>query len=326
MTRWICFLPLLFLFISCERDNCTSTQAEWREWMTPNGKIKVLSTTAMIHDILKEVGGEFVDPQTLIQGQLDPHSYQLVKGDAEKLSNADLIFYNGLNLEHGPSLLYQLQTNKRAIPLGDRIEADHSELILYVKDQRDPHIWMDISIWSKIIPYIVKALSDIDPEHAEEYQKNVDAIALHLAQEHQNMVDTMDRIPQEKRYLVTSHDAFNYFAKAYLSENGEGDWGERFAAPEGLAPDSQLSATDIQKIIDHVRKYDVEVLFPETNVSRDSLNKILSAGNELGLNLRISDKKLFGDAMGCPGSGGETYLGMMRTNAETLERNLNGKK
>ena len=312
------------MVFSCESGDCVSSAKAWHQWMESTGRVKVLSTTAMIGGFVKEVGGEYVDAQVLIQGQLDPHSYQLVKGDDEKLSVADVIFYNGLGLEHGPSLHYHLQNNSNAIALGDLIENENPTLILFEGGQRDPHIWMDISLWIRILPHIAEGLSQHDPSHAGYYKQRADELQKEYLKEHLELQKNMNKVPEQKRYLVTSHDAFSYFARAYLkaeNENLEDQWGHRFAAPEGLAPESQLSHTDIQQILDHVARFDVHVLFPESNVNPASLQKIISASNELGLDLRISKQALYGDSMGCPGSGAETYLGMMRWNIETLIQN-----
>lgn len=292
-----------------------------QRWKEPNGNVKVLSTIAMISDLVKEVGGKNVDTMTLIQGELDPHSYQLVKGDDEKLVFAQLIFSNGLGLEHGPSLQRYLQNNKKVIALGDLIQTDNPELLLHYNGKLDPHIWMDISIWAQGISFIVQALSERDPENAAFYRANGEKLMSEMKQAHAKIRKQMLEIPENKRYLVTSHDAFNYFTRAYLATDAErinGGWQNRFAAPEGLAPESQLSTTDIQNIIDHVAKYHVDVLFPESNVSKDSIRKIVSAGNEKGLKLYIADTYLYADAMGAPGSDGDTYLKMIKHDADTL--------
>jgi len=310
---------LLVFFTSCDQQ--AHRHDAFKTWIQNNGKLKVLSTIAMIDDLVKEIGGDYIDSLTLIQGELDPHSYQLVKGDDEKLTFANIIFYSGLGLEHGPSLHSHLHENPKAVGLGDRIEKENSSLIIYVNGQRDPHIWMDISLWAKTIPYIVQTLSQKDPEHSQEYQKNGDLLTKKLLNAHDNIRLSMQEIPENRRYLVTSHDAFNYFARAYLSEDSElsmGGWEKRFAAPEGLAPESQLSTRDIQAIIDHMKLYHIELLFPESNVSQDSIRKILQAGRAHGMNLQIACCPLYGDAKGAPGSEGDTYIKMIEYDARAI--------
>jgi manganese/zinc/iron transport system substrate-binding protein len=323
-----CFIGILFMG-GCSSDPHQKRQVQFQQWIQNNGKIKVLSTTAMIDDLIKQVGGEHVDSLVLIQGELDPHSYQLVKGDDEKLAFAQLIFYNGLGLEHGPSLHTYLLRNPKAIALGDLIDRQQPNLIVYVHGQKDPHIWMDISLWSKAIPFIVEALSQQDPAHAADYQARGEKLQAEMQKAHQQARDIMHQVPADKRYLVTSHDAFHYFARAYLSDEEEiesGAWEKRFAAPEGLAPESQLSALDIKAIIEHLQRYQIHLLFPESNVSRDSIRKIMQAGKERGLDIQIACCPLYGDAMGQPGSEGDSYLKMILYNARTLSLHMNSEK
>lgn len=321
MKFFLTFLALIF--ISCERVDDRAKRNY--EWMTQEGKIKVLSTTAMINDLVLHIAKERANTNTLIQGNLDPHSYQLVKGDDEKLKVADIIFYNGLGLEHGASLQHNLESNPKAIPLGNLIQKKFPEKIYFVGNQIDPHIWMDLSLFSQSISFIVEALSKQDPSHAEEYKKNGDQLLLELLQVHESVKQELHQVAADKRYLVTSHDAFNYFTRAYLSEDNElqdGSWEIRFQAPEGLAPDSQLSSRDIQQILDHLKKFHIEVIFPESNVSQDSIQKIVHAGKQKGLNITISEDPLYGDAMGPPGSPGETYPKMIEHNAEIIAKYL----
>lgn len=320
---------LLLSLAGCSCDDHSSHVQALRQWMIPNGKLKVLSTTAMINDLVKEVGGEYIDGLTLIIGELDPHSYQLVKGDDEKLVFADLIFFNGLGLEHGPSLQSFLLNQSKAIALGDKIKSSDSSLILSYKGQLDPHIWMDVSLWAKSVDHIVEAFSQKDSAHAETYRLNGQKLVQKMMEEHINIRKELQAIPREKRYLVTSHDAFNYFTRAYLAENGEDVvlWQKRFAAPEGLAPDSQLSITDIQEIINHLKNYHIRVIFPESNISRDSIRKIVQAAREKGMDVKIAMVPLYADAMGKEGSDGDTYLKMIQHNAKTIALYLqhNGK-
>lgn len=326
MSGLLCCLIGFLLLSGCSSDH-QQRQTQFEKWIQKNGKVKVLSTTAMIDDLVKQVGGEHVNTMVLIQGDLDPHSYQLVKGDDEKLAFAQLIFYNGLGLEHGPSLANYLLKNPKALALGDRIDRQQSGRVIRVQGQKDPHIWMDIDLWSNAVPLIVQALSEQDPVHAAEYRANGQKWQENMKETHQKVKEMMHQVPSDRRYLITSHDAFNYFARAYLSEDGEiesGEWEKRFAAPEGLAPESQLSVTNIKEIIEHLKRYQIHLIFPESNVSRDSIRKIVQAGKEAGLDVQIACCALYGDAMGPPGSEGDSYLKMIVYNAKTLAAQMNG--
>ncbi len=294
--RW---MVLLLCLLGCSSGG----ESPLHRWMQDNGKLKVLSTTAMIDDLVGQIGGDKVDHLALITGEMDPHSYEIVKGDEEKFSYASIIFFNGLGLEHGASLRAQLQNHPHAVALGTGLPMGD---LLQVDGQIDPHVWMDISLWAQVVPLIVDHLSEKDPQGAELFQKNGAALKTKMLAKQKELVEKMQKISPDKRYLVTSHDAYDYFCRSYLAVPGEKEWQQRFSAPEGLAPDAQLSAADIQKVIDHLCKYKIHVVFPESNVSRDSLRKIVGACKEKGLNVEISQATLYGDAM-----GKQTYLEMI---------------
>ncbi len=308
---------ILSAFIALFLFNCGTSKQRVSEWMRQDGKVKVLSTTAQVGSLVSEIGGERIDHLILIEGDLDPHSYEIVKGDLEKFKGADVIFYNGLGLEHGASLSEILKNSPKALGIGDEISKQHPGEILKKEGVVDPHIWMDISLWQKGVDPIVKALCKKDPDGAAEYEKRGALLKEKMDLAHREILFVLHSIPSHKRYLVTSHDAFHYFTRSYLADPNETEWERRFAAPEGLAPEGQLNSRDLQKIIDFLRTKEISVLFPESNVSRDSIRKIASAGKELGLNIRVCSEPLYGDAM-----GDLTYLEMMKKNAETIAKYL----
>lgn len=324
LLRILVFFGLAFLVLGCGKEKKGAHGL--KNWMTPNDKLKILSTTAMINDVVKRVAGEHADTLTLIQGNLDPHSYQLVKGDDEKIAFADLVFYNGLGLEHGASLQNLLTKSPKAIPLGNKLQQHFPTKILYVSGQVDPHIWMDMSLFSEIVPVVVEMLSEKDPSHRADYERQGVALKKELLALHQEVRKKIQAIPSKQRYLVTSHDAFNYFARAYMADDKELSderlWQDRFQAPEGLAPDSQLSSANIQLIINHLLRYQIHVIFPESNVSQDSIRKIVQAGQAKGLHLAIAEEPLYGDAMGVNQDNGDTYPGMIAHNADVIEKYL----
>lgn len=317
--NWVLATVLAICLWGCSPN--PSQQKNSSGWMADNGKIKVLSTTNMISDLVVRIGGEYIDWEVLINGEMDPHSYELVKGDDEKISFAQIVFSHGLGLEHGASLRYRLEHHPRVIALGDKILESSPEQILYVEEQLDPHIWMDISLWARAVGPIVEAFSKKDSAHAEYYRQNGEKIFEEMMRVHEELKGKMRQVPSSKRYLVTSHDAFHYFARAYLGE--EESWQNRCRAPEGLAPDGQLSTLDIQRIIDHLFRYRIPVIFPESNVSRDSLKKIVASCSSLGLKVKISDQNLYGDAMGSKASNADTYLKMIEHNISVLMKEWN---
>lgn len=316
------FLCVFLLSILCLGSGCKRSESSWNK---ENGKVKVLTTIAMIDDIISQVGKEHVESITLIKGELDPHTYELVKGDDEKFARADLIFYNGLSLEHGFSLRHNLENNPKAIALGDLIYQEDPKLILKIDNQFDPHIWMDISLWMRIVDPICDALVKKDPLHAEEYQQNARVLKERMKEADSETYKIMQSIPSEKRYLVTSHNAFHYFVRRYLTEPKEveeNNWVMRLAAPEGLAPAAELSVADIQRVLNYVKGHDIHVLFPESNLNKDALKKIVSVGKEKGISLHLSEKTLYADSMGRETS----YLKMIDHNVRTIAEELNARE
>lgn len=310
---------IIILLISMVLGGCRkSGQQPLRAWMNDSNKIKVLSTVKQIGDLAADIGGERIDSWILIRGSLDPHHYELVKGDGEKLEHADLIFYNGLGLEHGASLSSWLNSSKKATALGDYILQRYPDCILTKDDTIDPHIWMDVSIWAKTADIILEQLMLKDPDGAFYYKERARSLRERMEKTHQEILHMVHRIPASRRYFVTSHDAFQYFTRSYLADKGEIDWTKRFAAPEGLAPDGQLSPVDIQRMIDYIKQNRIAIVFTESNVNRDSLEKIADASRELGCRVQICEEPLFADAI----DGDLHYLDMMLHNAKIISKHM----
>lgn len=315
---------LVLFFTACNKGKTNSSIASLEQ----DKSVKVLCTTGMVQDLVSAIGQNQIRVHTLIKPQVDPHAYELVKGDGEKFAYADLVFYNGLGLEHSPHIYKQLKEHPKSYALGDYIIAKSPNSLLYVDGQMDPHVWMDVSLWEKSIPLIVQALSDFDPDNQALYQERGQELSQQMLRLHQEIYDELQSVPEPQRYLVTCHDAFNYFTKTYLAPQNEQKadlWQKRCKAPEGLAPDSQLSITDIQEVVSHLKHYNIEVVFPESTVSSHSITKIKEASKKLGIPLFVSPYVLYADSLGEPGSGQETYLQMIRYNAEVITKCLKSK-
>jgi manganese/zinc/iron transport system substrate-binding protein len=300
------FLPLFIL--GCNHSLPTIEHKDER--------VKVLSTIAQIGDLVSEVGGNRVQSIVLVRGELNPHSYELVKGDDEKIQSAAMIFYNGLGLEHGASVSAMIAAHPNHTALAESIHAKHPNKILWQGSTPDPHIWMDVSLWKETIDPITAQLIQKDPEGTSYYLERAEILKKKMDEADLQIYRLIQSIPENRRYLVTSHDAFHYFTRRYLASPGESNWSKRFAAPEGLSPDGQLNPIDLQKIIDHLYTYHIEVLFPESNVSRDSIRKIADAGKKLKIDLCICREVLYGDSL--KGS----YIEAMMHNAKVISDHL----
>ena len=287
-------------------------------WFDQNGRLKVLSTTGMIDDLVKFIGASRVDSVALIQGELDPHSYELVKGDAEKFQFANIIFHNGLGLEHGASLKYQLLQNTKAIALGDVLaESD----LIEVGSVIDPHIWMDARLFAKLCEPIAYHLGKLDPKNRSLYYKNAKELRKKILNTHFEVQNLLKEIKNKHRYLVTTHDAFRYFVRAYLatdSEKEDGSWQSRLASPEGLAPEGQISPVDIQRITDFASQNEVHIIFAESNLSKHALHKVVDVAGQKGQIIEIAPDALYGDVMY------RSYLETLLYNAHILKNSLKG--
>ncbi len=322
---WVSWVGLLLLVFSIV-GGCSLPphKNSAKSWMQDNGKIKILATTAQIGDLVAWVGGERVECFVLIQGELDPHSYELVKGDDDKIHYAQLIFYNGLGLEHGASLSQLLHTQQKAYGVCDAIRAAHPEKILWRDSQVDPHLWMDISLWETAVFFIYEQLARIDPAGEGLYRAQAERLSEMMLGAHDEVFDLLQRVDARQRYLVTSHDAFQYFVRAYFAETGELNWSERLAAPEGLAPEGQLNPVDLQRTVDFLRQHQVRTLFPESNVSPDSIRKIVTAAQEMGMQVQLCREPLYGDSLGQGSPDAFRYLEAMRHNARVIAVSLGG--
>lgn len=306
----------LFLFSSCSSSSPKQEQK----------KLKVLCTTQMVADAVAQVAKDQLEIDILIQGEVDPHSYQLVKGDADRIQEAAIIFSNGLNLEHGHSLKQALSAHPNCVSLGDLVYEKHPEKILKVDGELDPHIWMDIDIWVEILDPIAASLIQVMPEQKEFFAGNVKAVKQKWYALDQEILSKMQSISPVKRYLVTSHDAFNYYSRRYLAteeERKDHSWTKRFKAPEGLSPDGQIGPYDIKKILDHLSQYKIAVVFPESNVSLDSLKKIISVAQSQGVKVVFAKEALFGDSMTGDQVSVASYEEMMLHNSDVIANYLN---
>lgn len=277
-------------------------------------KVKVVSTTAMIGDLVKHIAQDKVDTSVLITGEIDPHSYELVKGDLSKLKSASIVFYQGLGLEHGASLVSYLKNSKNAVAVGSVLENKHADQLIYQDGFVDPHVWLDLDLWKQIVPTIRDELIRLVPEEKEFFEQNAKDLVAKMEALDQSIVDLLNQVPDHKKYLVTSHTAFSYFTRRYIAQSEL--WMERHMAPEGFAPEAQISLYDVEKVVSYITSHGVSVIFTESNVSKDAINKIIDVCKKSGFELKCSEKPLFGDAL----FDEKGYLDMMWHNATILHQ------
>ena len=282
---------------------------------------QIICTTEILEDVVKRIAGDSFHVEALIRGNMDPHSYELVKGEIEKLEQAEVVFSNGLGLEHGSSLSYFLHKSKKVVPLGEVVWNRQKDHFIMIDGVVDPHFWMDVPLFAHVIDPIVEKLSKLKPSHQHEFEERAKVLKKAFCQLDQNCLELIDEVPLSSRYLVTSHDAFNYFVRRYLAK-GSAEWKEHVMAPQGLAPEAEISLLDIQKVCDFMINQQVEVLFTEKNISYEAHRKIKEICYKKGHKTRLAAKPLFGDTLDKKSERAGSYFGMVYYNTALIVEEL----
>jgi manganese/zinc/iron transport system substrate-binding protein len=270
-------------------------------------KPMIVASTGILGDLLQEVVGDQVEVVCLMGPGVDPHSYKASHRDVASLLEADAIFYQGLHLEG--KLQNHLKKQKAIKPVIALAEALDSSLLISIGfGAFDPHIWMDVQLWKEMIPLAVKELSMLYPSLASQFEKNGHAYALSLDALDQQIRSALLKVPLEKRILVTAHDAFSYFGRAYQWEVN---------ALQGLSTVNEFGLRDVQSLVQYTLQNELPALFIEQSVSDKSIRAILEGVRAKGGKVKLGGS-LYSDALGPKNSEAGTYIGMMRTNTKTI--------
>ena len=278
------------------------------------GAIKVVTTTAMIGDLVKNVAGEKAEVISLMGTGVDPHLYKASAGDVEKLAGADMIFYNGLHLE-GKITDVLAQMKKSGIFTVGVAEGIDKSLLLSPEEYEgyyDPHIWFDVALWKKAAKVVKEAFSLYDPENAVIYKQNAESYLkeLNLLQSYIQKKTALLR--HERKVLITAHDAFNYFGRGY---------GFEVMGLQGISTDSEASVADIQNLSRVIAERKIPAVFVETSISPRYMHALRASVKARGFDVRIGGS-LYSDSMGSPGTEEGSYIGMFRSNVDTIVESL----
>ncbi len=284
-------------------DNAAETRAR---------PLNVVVTTQQIADAVQNIAQDRVVLTPLLGPGVDPHTYVPAEGDIRVFQNADLIFYNGLMLEAQMTrILRQIGQGDRTRVVAVADQLDPLTLLNWEPEAGlpyDPHVWNDVRLWIRVVGVIRDTLIDMDPANAATYEANATDYIAQLEALHDYTLEQVARIPQERRVLVTAHDAFNYYGRAY---------GFQVEAVQGISTESEASAADIQALVEIVVERKVPAIFIETTISPRTIEAVIAAARARGQEVRIGGE-LFADAMGEPGTPEGTYIGMMRHNIDTI--------
>jgi len=282
-------------------------------------KLKVVATTGMVADMVRQIGGEHVDVEQLMKSGVDPHLYKPNTDDVIAIKRADLVFFNGFKLEGKMSDLLDLNKNdpktagKTHIALVDAIPKE-AAIGDPEHETADPHVWMDVMLWSSTTYSVEGVLKRLIPEHADVFTERANQLRDRLQQLDSLGKRWIESIPAEHRILITSHDAFKYFGRRY---------GLQVEGIQGVSTSSEAGLNKIEKLVALLVDKKVPAAFVESSVPRKSILSIIEGAAAKGV--KVSEGgELYSDAMGAKGSGADSYEGMMKHNLKTITKALGG--
>ncbi|CAN5864604.1 zinc ABC transporter substrate-binding protein [soil metagenome] len=272
-------------------------------------QINVVATTGMVGDIVQVVGGDRVEVTTLMGPGIDPHAYKASEGDVEKIGSADIVLYSGLHLEAKLADVFEKMGDQIVtVPVAEGIPINRRIVVGTGVAAYDPHVWFDVELWSIAVEEVRDTLVRIDPAHADAYNERAAAYQELMAELDAYAAEQAARVPEGQRVLITAHDAFGYFAKAYNFE---------VLGLQGISTATEAGAGDIQDLADIIVERQIPAIFVETSVSPRTIQALQEAVRDRGYDVVVGGS-LFSDAMGDPGTPEGTYLGMVRHNIDTI--------
>ncbi len=303
---------LLILLALGAAVGCQPARQESRP---PEGKLRVLATTGMVADIVREVGGEQVEVTQLMGAGVDPHLYKTSRDDVQRILDADVVFYSGLMLEGKMSdTLVQVARKKPVVAVTEQIDPASLLEPAQMQGHYDPHVWMDVAAWAKCVDVVAETLAAERPQHTGEFASAADEYRQQLAALDDYAKRAIASIPEQRRVLVTSHDAFNYFGRAY---------GLEVEGVQGISTESEAGLQRINALVDMLAKRDVAAVFVESSVSGKSIEALIDGAAANGHTVRIGGE-LYSDAMGPADTYEGTYIGMIDHNVTLVTRGLGG--
>lgn len=301
MKKYIILVFLISIF-SCKKEP------------KKNGKLQVVTTTTMITDLVKNIGGNKIDVQGLMGAGVDPHLYKASEGDVSKLFNADVIVYNGLHLEGKLEDVFEKmrQQNRKTIAVSDAIDKNTLIGSEYFASNYDPHIWFDITNWEIITQYIIDKFCELDADNSETYKTNGANYLKKLASLKIVITEEVNSLPLEKRILVTAHDAFNYFGKEFQFN---------VVGLQGLSTATEAGVKDVQRLASFIEEKNVNAIFVESSVPKRTVEALQEAVRAKGKEVLIGGT-LYSDALGSTGTTEATYIGMYKHNVKIIVSSL----
>ena len=291
---------LVFFLLSCNPNKQIRNYDE---------KLKITVTSSLIEDAVLNIADTLVEVQALMGPGVDPHLYKATQGDLKKLTNADIILYNGLFLEGKMGeMLDRLGQIKPVIPVAEVLGKNQLRASVNYANTPDPHVWFDISRWSKVIENTSRQIQKLDTVNAPIYAVRTEIYLKRLDSLHEAVKIKILEIPESQRVIITAHDAFSYFGEAYNIE---------VRGLQGISTISEFGLKDVTDLVNFIIERNIKAVFVETSVSQKSIKAVVEGCQKRGHDVKIGGY-LFSDAMGEKGTEEGTYIGMVNSNVQTI--------
>jgi manganese/zinc/iron transport system substrate-binding protein len=296
-------LLMTFIFLT----GCSAESTQLKE----DGKLTVITTIAQIAEPISIIGGDKVKVQSLMGPGVDPHLYTATQGDIQKMEDADIVFYSGLHLEANMVRVFEeIGKTKPVLAIGEVIPEE--KLLKDEEGAVDPHIWFDIDLWKEALAAATSELKKASPDNSDYFEKNKQEYFAKLDEVKEVAKTQMETLPEDKRVLVTAHDAFGYFGRMLDIE---------VVGLQGLSTEAEIGLSDIEETIQLLVEHQVPAVFIESSINPASINAVIEGAKKEGIDIELGGE-LFSDAMGDADTEEGTYIGMYEHNVATIYQAL----
>lgn len=302
--RQLIYYALIFMLISCSGETPAEEGSE---------KPLIVCTTGMIADVVTSSFGDAFEVEVLMGPGVDPHLYKATQGDLAKLSSADLILYNGLHLEGKMGNIFsKLSQTRDVYAIAEGVDPS----LLILADERgevhDPHIWFDVKLWRLAAQVIQEVIAEKYPEQSEAQNEPMRSYLAQLEELDNWARAEIQSIPESNRVLITAHDAFSYFGRAY---------GIEVKGLQGLSTVAEFGLKDVSDMVEYITVNQIPAIFLESAVPPRSIKAVMEGCEKKGFEVKMGGT-LFADAMGEEGTEEGSYIGMVKHNVRTIKSAL----
>ena len=300
MFRLYSILLVIFIIQSCKLDRKVLEQENL-----------VVCTTSIIGDVVRHIAPEHVRIETLMGPGIDPHLFEAKPSDVRKMGNAAVIIHNGLHLEGKLSKLFKrMKSHKKMIAFEDGM--NKAQLIPLTSNHYDPHVWFDVLLWLQGLTHVKEELISVYPNDKSEIEQKFKLYEAELLKLNETIEESMNMIPINQRVLITSHDAFHYFGKAY---------GVEVKAIQGVSTLVEPGLKSVSLLVDNILNRKIPAIFVESSVSSKAIKSVIEACRSNDWEVKIGGT-LFSDALGSKEEEAGTYIDMITKNCQTIQKAL----